>query len=351
MKIGITYDLKSDRPVQPGEPVDMNAELDSEETVNHVAHAFEQNGHTVKKIGNVKNLLRQIDQLDVDIVFNMAEGHFGRNRESQVPVILEMYGIPFIGADALTLGITLDKVVAKKCFIADRIATPRYFQAYDSRNLEKLNHLGFPLIVKTTFEGTSKGLTDQSRVDDYAGLKRQVDLIVKMYHQPALVEEFIRGTEFTVPVLGNYSPQPMPIAQVAIDGKEELGDKFFTFSRVVSDHSVQYIWPAHISPELTREIQDMAVKAYLSVGCRDFGRVDFRVDEKGNPYVLEINPLPSLAKKDVFNLFPKAMGVTFEEVMQRILNFALERQGIKTGKNIQTQTVGNRRVSSVAVSF
>ena len=155
MKIGITYDLKNERPLRPGDPPDANAELDSEDTINHVARAFESFGHQVKKIGNVKNLLRQIENLDVDIVFNMAEGHFGRNRESQVPVILEMYGIPFIGADALSLGITLDKVVAKKCFIADGIATPRYFAVRNSRNLEQLNHIGFPLIVKTTFEGTS----------------------------------------------------------------------------------------------------------------------------------------------------------------------------------------------------
>ncbi len=350
MKIGITYDLKSERPIQPGDPADANAELDSEDTINHVARAFESFGHQVKKIGNVKNLLSRINDLDVDIVFNMAEGHFGRNRESQVPIILEMHGIPYIGADALSLGITLDKVVAKKCFIADGIATPRYFEAYNSENLEELNHIGFPLIVKTTFEGTSKGLTEQSRVQDYAGLKRQIDLIVNKYHQPALVEEFIRGTEFTVPVLGNNPPRAMPVAQVALNGTEQLGDTFFTFALVMSDQHVRYTCPAHISPELTRRIQDMAVKAYLSVGCRDFGRVDFRVDEKGNPYVLEINPLPSLAKKDVFNLFPKVMGWTFEEVMQKVLDFALERQGLKTGKTVQSQTVINSGSSSVTVN-
>ncbi len=330
MKIGMTYNLKSDWQVTDGDMVDGNAEFDKPQTIDDLASIFESFGHTVIKIGNVQNLLAQIKTLDVDIVFNIHEGIGDRNRESQVPSILDLYKIPFSGSDALTLGITLDKMVAKKCFIADGVPTPRYFVAYNTQNLEKLNTIGFPLIVKTMWEGTSKGLSEKSRVEDFAGLKRQVKLIIEKYKQPALVEEFISGTEFTVGVIGNENPKAMPVAQVCIGGNIDLGDNFYTFE-LTQGNDVRYVCPAQISPQLTKKMQDISVAAYQSVGCRDYGRVDFRVDQKGNPYVLEINPLPSLDRKDVFNLFPKVIGTTFENILQQILNLALKRYGLIDG--------------------
>ena len=116
--IGITYDLKSDWQRNSNDPIDINAEFDKPETLEHIVAAIESGGHSVKKIGNVDHLLDQIDHLDVDIVFNVCEGISGRNRESQVPMLLEMKGIPYVGADGLTLGIALDKIVAKKLFMA-----------------------------------------------------------------------------------------------------------------------------------------------------------------------------------------------------------------------------------------
>lgn len=334
MIVGLTYDLKSDWKIRSDEPADAAAELDSIKTVDKIAHALENGGHKVKRIGNAFKLLKEIDDLDVDVVFNICEGHYGRNREAQVPVILEMHGIPFVGADGLTSAVTLDKIAAKKMFIAEGIPTPQYFCASDSKNLKELNAIGFPLIVKTRWEGTSKGLTVNSRVTDYEGLKRQVDLINKKYKQPALVEEFIRGTEFTVAVLGNENPQAMPVCQVSMDGTLEVGDKFFSYERVlsVSPEELKYVCPAKISDKLTKRLQELAVVAYKCVDCRDFGRVDFRVDEKGNPYVLEINPLPSLADLDVFNIFPLVMDSSYDEIVNQILNYALERYGLIDGK-------------------
>ncbi len=344
MKIGMTYNLKSDWKFAEGDPVDANAEFDKPETINDLARIFESFGHKVVKIGNVDQLLAQLPDLDVDIIFNIHEGIGDRNRESQVPVILDLAGIPYTGSDGLTLGITLDKVVAKKCFIADGVPTPRYFVARSAENLEQLNTIGYPLIVKTIWEGTSKGLTDQSRVEDLAGLKRQVAMIVEKYNQPALVEEFIKGTEFTVAVIGNEKPEAMPVVQVSINGNINLGDAFYTFKRTQTEE-VRYVCPAKIAPELSKKIQDIAVAAYQSAGCRDYGRVDFRVDEKGNPYVLEINPLPSLDRSDVFNLFPKVIGTTFEEIIEKILNLAFKRCGLTgaaSGKPTDVFQIGRR---------
>jgi D-alanine-D-alanine ligase len=323
-KVGLTYDLKTDYKFQEGDPLDANAEFDNPSTVDVVAKAIEDCGFKVKRIGSAARLLEEIKNLDVDIVFNISEGLYGRNRESQVPILLEMAGIPFVGSDALTLGMTLDKVMAKKIFLAENIPTPKFFEIKSREELENLNHCKFPLIVKPRCEGSSKGLSERSRVEDMQSLKRQAELIIGTYRQPALVEEFISGQEFTVAVVGNDPPQSLPIVQVKIDGELNLGDKFYTFARIASD-KLEYVCPAPISEKLKNKISDLALRTYLSVDCLDFGRIDFRVDESGNPYVLEINPLPSLSTEDVFMLIAKTVGITYEQMIGRILEAAFKR--------------------------
>jgi len=325
--VGLTYDLKSDYEFKENDPPDANAEFDHPSTIKVIASAIESQGFKVKKIGNAANLLGNIDKLKVDIVFNISEGAIGRNRESQVPILLEMAGIPFVGSDALTLGLTLDKVMAKKIFIAEGIPTPRFFEIKSMENFIDVNHMKFPMIVKPRFEGSSKGLTESSRVENMDELKKQTEYIINTYKQPALVEEFILGQEFTVAVIGNDPAEAMPAVQIKIDGRLKLNDKFYTFARVTSDR-LEYVCPARINQGLSDKLKDLAIKTYNAVECRDFGRVDFRVDADSNPYVLEINPLPSLSTEDVFPLFAKAIGITYEEVIGRILGCALKRYNL-----------------------
>ena len=326
--IGVTYDLKSQWQGSEDDPIDAAAELDGHKTIECLKSAFESAGHTVVLIGGARELISRVtqDDLKVDLVFNISEGFKGRNRESQVPAILDLYNIPFAGADALTLGVTLDKVMAKKCFMAEGIPTARYFKATLEDDLFALNTIGFPLFVKTLHEGTSKGITQHSRVENFQQLKEQVEHINRNYQQPALVEEFIKGTEFTVGVIGNNPPVAMPVVQYAIAGKTSLGNEFYSY-RHVAEKLVEHICPAPIDDKLARVLQELAVCAYKSVDCRDFGRVDFRVDEKGNPYVLEINPLPNLSPDDVFVLFGKVKGMSYNQIINKIMDEALERLG------------------------
>ena len=327
--VGITYDLKSEWQGSEDDPIDASAELDGHKTIECLKAAFESAGHKVILIGGARQLIERVtnNDLNVDLVFNISEGFRGRNRESQVPAILDFYNIPFAGADALTLGVTLDKVVAKKCFIADGIPTARYFKASLDDDLKALNTIGFPLFVKTLHEGTSKGITQSSRVADFEQLKVQVDHVNRNYNQPALVEEFIKGTEFTVGVIGNNPPVAMPVVQYAIAGKTSLGNEFYSY-RHVAEKLVEHICPAPIDEKLAQRLQDLAVRAYKSVDCRDFGRVDFRVDEAGNPYVLEINPLPNLSPDDVFVLFGKVKAMSYNQIINKILDEALTRLGL-----------------------
>jgi D-alanine-D-alanine ligase len=331
--VGITYDLKTDWQKSADDPIDAAADLDGYKTVECLKAAFESAGHKVILIGGARQLIERANHgnLKVDIVFNISEGFKGRNRESQVPALLDLYNIPFVGADALTLGVTLDKVMAKKCFIAEGIPTARYFKARQEDHLQDLNTIGFPLFVKTLHEGTSMGITQNSRVENVEQLKVQVEHINRNYKQPALVEEFIKGTEFTVGVIGNNPPKAMPVVQYAIAGKTSLGNEFYSY-RHVAEKLVEHICPAMIDEKLAKHLQELAVRAYKSVDCRDFGRVDFRVDEKGNPYVLEINPLPNLSPDDVFVLFGKVTGETYHQIINKIMDEALERLGLMEGR-------------------
>ena len=333
-RVGMTYNVKTECVPKPGDPPDINAEFDHEETIAHMERALREAGHEVVRIGNARQLLERAGGLDVDIVFNIAEGYEGRNRESQVPILLEMLRIPFVGADGLTLGLALDKVLTKKVLIAEGIPTPRYADVSDPDKLWELD-LAYPLIVKLRCEGSSKGLTEKSLVNTPEELRRQVRFLADAYHQPSLfIEEFVEGREFTVAVIGNDPPEPWPVCQITLDGQKDLGRKFFTFAYLRA--GADYICPAPIDAALARRMQDLALRTYRAVECRDFGRVDFRVDWQGRPYVLEINPLPSLSTEDVFNSIAKARGLSHHQIITRILDTALVRTGLKAREDART---------------
>ena len=325
MNIGMTYDLKTEYAFKPGDPPDANAEFDHPDTVGIIAESIEAAGHKVVRIGHVRRLMQALDMLKVDLVFNIAEGNRGRSREAQVPILLEMQGIPYAGSDGMTLALTLDKLMTKKVFISEGIPTPRFFEI--ARPEDPLpQDLSFPLIVKPRFEGSSKGLTEKSVVRTPADLREQVDWVIRTYRQPALVEEFIRGNEFTVAVIGNEPAEALPVVRIQIDGKTELGDLFYSFSRIAE--GAKYIVPAGIDAGLERRLQQLALRACRAVECRDFGRVDIRVDQQGNPFVLEINPLPSFSTEDVFGVLAGHLGMTYGDMIRRLLKIALERHGL-----------------------
>ncbi len=325
-RVGLTYNVKSEYVLQPGDPPDANAEFDHDDTIGVIEDAIKAGGHTVIRIGNAKTVLEQRERLkQVAIVFNIAEGYEGRNRESQVPILLEMLRVPFVGADGLTQGLTLDKVMTKKILLAEGIPTPRFVELRDPQEAWRVE-LSYPLIVKPRYEGSSKGLRNNSLVNTVEELTRQVEWLVETYRQPALVEEFIEGREFTVAIIGNDPPEVQPVVQIQINGQLELGRLFYTFERIRS--GADYVCPASMEEPLRRQVESLALQTYQAVECLDFGRVDLRVDQQGHPYVLEINPLPSLSTEDVFMFVAKAQGLTYEAVINRILEAALIRHGL-----------------------
>ncbi len=329
MVIGFTYEISKHYKLTADDPPDRYFEFDSEFIIQTICRAIEKNGHKVVRIGSFADLLSDLDNVkkNIDVVFNLSEGLFGRNREAWVPTVLESAGIPFIGSDALTMSLTLDKVATKKFLIADGIPTPGYFATDTPLTLDQPVPLSFPLIVKPQWEGSSKGITKNSKVMTKEELNEQILFIGEKYHQPALIEEFIAGREFTIGIIGNgKNLEVFPVIEITYRG-EPLGKKYY-FGRYVNTSDMRLICPATIDVKLSNTLKELAKHVYLSVDCRDIGRVDIRVDEKENPFVLEINPLPALSRQDAFGTFAKVLKISYSAMIEKILSASFRRYGI-----------------------
>jgi D-alanine-D-alanine ligase len=327
LRIGFTFDARASYVIKPGEPEDKYDEFDHEDTIADIEKALGSSGHQVVRIGGVRDLLSKISAGEKwDIVFNIAEGVDTRNRESQAPMVLELFNIPYIGSDALTMGMSLDKAIAKAVVSAYNVTTAPSLRVSRESDLGQFR-LRFPVIVKPNAEGTSKGIDNASVVRDMKALKARVKKVLEEYKQEAIVEEFIRGTEFTVAVIGNEEPVALPPVQIAICGNADLGDEIYSSERVKND-DIKYLCPAPIDKALDTRLKAMAVAAYKALGCRDFSRIDFRVDEQKKPYFLELNPLPHLGLTDVFPLVAEAAGLTYEELLVKIFDHGVVRNKI-----------------------
>lgn len=328
-KVGLAFNLKQDCP-QSGETEDAAAEYESPETVETITHALEKAGYHVVPLPFRDDLFSCLQREKPQIVFNIAEGWTGRNRESLLPAIFDFMGIPYTGSDPLTLGLALDKGLTKTVAAAAGVATPRFRVAWGVGDLENLD-LDFPLFVKPAYEGSSKGIRDSSRVDTPEDLTRLVSWITGTYRQPALVEEFLPGREFTVGILGNSDLKVLPIMEVRPGAElaDSLGNKDFVYSFETKSRNMEYfLCPAPLPEEMAERIRRMAMEVYRVLECRDLSRIDIRLDAAGNPHFLEINPLPGLSRVSLFPLLAKTGGIEFEELVPMILRLAMERCGL-----------------------
>jgi D-alanine-D-alanine ligase len=312
---------------------DTYAEWDTEETILAVKTALELH-HDVTLIEANEKCYLAFLQTNPDIVFNIAEGMQGPSREAQIPAILEMLGIPFTGSNSLTLGMCLDKARAKEILAYHQILTPQFFVVNDLLQLSELN-ISLPSIVKPLYEGSSKGIYNASVVHSHEELHHQVKKIIVEYEQPALVEKFLTGREFTVAVLGNDSDvRVLPIVEIRFDSLPEGVNPIYSYE-------AKWIWdtvenpidvhecPAKISANLQKEIEDVCRKTYKILNCRDWCRIDIRLDGQGRPNVLELNPLPGiLPNPEEHSCFPqaaRAAGMDYNTLINTVLNAGIKR--------------------------
>lgn len=325
--IGVMFNLKGESPLE-GEPPDAGAELDCESTVLAVAQALRAYGHDVKLIEGNESAYLKLKSEHVDIVFNMCEGVKGESRESHIPAILEMLEIPYTGSGVLTLAATLDKPLTKKILTYHDVPTAR-FKVFESEEVDTTG-LEYPLFVKPAHEGSSIGISPSSKCNSCHEVRLEVAKLVRLYQQPVLLEEFLSGREFTVGLIGNRQPLVFPIMEINYARVPETHGSIYSRQfKAEWCEDDYYSCPACLSSELEEQIKDVALKTYRILDCRDFARIDMRLDKNGVPNVIEVNPLPGMAPG--FSDYPRiaeTAGWPYQELVNTILTCALKRYGL-----------------------
>ncbi len=338
MKVAFTFNQKGETDSE--EPPDEQAEFDSPETIHAIRNALESLGHEVVLIEADEHAFPKLRECKPDIVFNYAEGEKGESRESQIPIFCEMLGIPYTGSGPLTLAITLDKARTKEILSFYGIPTSK-FRVFRKPE-QKLSGLNFPMIVKPIGEGSSKGITNDCLVHNEEHLRKKLGELIRTYKQPAIAEEFLEGREFTVALIGNGNPEILPIVEVCFEGLPEGINKFDSYEMkwIYDDpNSGKHIenmvrCPAEITGNMESAIKKVCLDAYHALGCRDFCRMDVRLDSKGIPNILEVNPIPGLIPDPKENSrFPKSCysaGMTYSQIIGRILHEGIKRNGLNS---------------------
>jgi len=326
VRVGLAYNVKPADPL-PHLPEDAFEEFDSEATVGHICDALAALGHEVFRLPAGRGFVDALREARPDIVFNIAEGEGGRCREAHVPAVLEMLGFPYVGSDPLTLSVTLDKPVAKRLVASEGFPTPP-FRVF--RSPDEFDALPFPcpVIVKPAFEGSSKGVRLSSRATTIGQAKEMVRFVTETYRQEALVEAFVPGAEVTVGVLGNDPPKVVGMMEVA---PKKVPPSEFVYSLEVKrdwENQVAYRVPPALPGATLEEIGRCALGAYRALGCRDFSRIDFRLDAAGTPQFIECNPLPGLSPGyGDLPIMASRMGIPYLSLIREILSHAVARLG------------------------
>ena len=322
--IGITYDTRDDFRYSSEDPWDWDAEFEVSMAIGDITNAIEDLGFPTVHIGSATKLLDCFSKYKkkVQMVFNIAEGKLGRARESQIPSILEAGDIAYVGSDAETLAIALNKVQTKYNAMAHNIRTPEFALVSDVMELKHDQIPEYPVIAKLVHGGSSMRLDERSKIYNFEQLKRHVRYLLRTYRQDVLVERFIEGPEFDVPILGTNPRDVFGIVEITLNGKS-MGKNHLT-SKIVYKDDYGFDM-ADVEGDFS-ESKKMALIAYNSLRCRDFGRVDIRIEEKtGKPYFLEINPYPYLGLHGSFNYIAKNRSMQYKDVIDIILNSALHR--------------------------
>ena len=315
---------------------DTYAEWDSETTILAVKAALAER-HSVTMIEATEEAPQRLLQAQPDIVFNIAEGLRGPSREAQIPAILDMFGIPYTGSDPVTLGICLDKARAKEILSFHQIPNPAFHVITSVEELRGRT-IELPSVVKPLHEGSSKGVLNASIVRSQKELVVQVERVLNDYAEPALVEKFLPGREFTVALLGNgQSLRAFPIVEIRLDQLPEGVNPLYSYEAKwvwdQSDHPVEmYDCPAHIDSDLERRIKETCISVFSVLRCRDWCRIDLRLDASGTPNIVELNPLPGiLPNPDDHSSFPmaaRAAGFSYNAMLNAVLDAAILRNGI-----------------------
>lgn len=317
MRLGLTYDLQTD-------PQDeRQAEFDPPHVLDALSDALTSLGCQVTRLGNADALRKQLAAVkQLDLVFNIAEGGWGASREAWVPTLLEFWKVPYVGSDALALSLGLDKLMCKRLAMAEGIETPSWVAVAHPDEVPVPFPLEFPVIVKPRYQGSGRGIDRGAVVETLPALQQRVAWLFERCREPMLIEEFIPFGELTVCMIGNDPAIAYPAIQRPIDAATRLS------YHVARDPSA--VWEASVTldPVIDAKARRMATRMFKTLGCRDMARIDCRVDDHGELWFLEINPLPSFDPEGSFGLLAESLGTTYQAMVGAVMHAALVRLGL-----------------------
>lgn len=311
---------------------EFEVEYDPPHTIELIKHGIEATGHEYIFVEADENFTENIKKEKPDLVFNRAEGLRGNSRESHIPAILEMLDIPYIGSNVLTTAICLNKGWTKKTLTYHNIPTPKFYICNKIQETEKITQ-GFPYLLKPNEEGSSIGITEENLVYNKTQLKAKLKKMIIDYNQPILIEQFISGREFSTGLLGlkNKDPELLAILEIDFSKFPEVGGIFEQKAKTILDSLDHYICPAQIPKELKQKLENLSHQIWYALDIKDFARIDFRINNKGELFFLEINPLPGMdfdIKENDLSFYPyMAMksGYSYDMLVYRILDSACDR--------------------------
>ncbi len=322
MRVGLTYDLRSEY-LAAGYSHEETAEFDRDDTIDSIESSLRGLGHDTVRIGNIRSLVGRLAAGDRwDMVFNICEGMHGLARESQVPALLEAYGIPCTFSDSFVLALTMHKGCTKTVIKSLNLPTPDFAVANSPADVEGIK-LPFPLFVKPVAEGTGKGVSADSKVGSMDDLRERVASVIKTYRQPALVETFMPGREYTVGIVGT-GDEAEAVGTVEVVLKGDVGNEAYSYQKKEEcEDLVLYILAEDAA---ARECEKLSLKIWKALGCRDAGRIDIRLDRNGVPNFLEVNPLAGLhPEHSDLPIICSRKGISYGELIRRIMDSAVKR--------------------------
>jgi D-alanine-D-alanine ligase len=355
-RVAVIANLKGEHPLTSQGPSDAGAEFDKPETIQAIQKAIETDHHTTVFFNADATLPLRLSTMLPDICFNIAEGVGGDAREAQVPALLEMLHIPYTASRVLANAIGLDKTMTKKIWRDAGLPTAR-FQEFTTGEEALDAQLEFPLFVKPAREGTGMGMDAGSIVHNIDELRARVAWVIQSYQQPALVEEFLPGREFTVAVLGredalNYTRHSewyesdgfvrLPVEEVdnSFSATPGVYGNFTKTLHFGEEGIPGFLCPAPISVDMATKLQNLAIKAHQAIGTLDVSRVDIRMDAHGQPRLIEINTLPGLTP-DFSDLcvICNAANIKYTDLILEILYLGASRYGLLSLESVPETAV------------
>ncbi|MDA1097847.1 MAG: D-alanine--D-alanine ligase [Proteobacteria bacterium] len=319
------YDLRDDY-LALGFSDEQTAEFDKRETINQITEALSGLGYAVEPIGHGRRLAAALSNGQRwDLVFSIAEGVRGRSREAQVPALCELFDQAYVFSDPLTMAVTLDKAMAKRIVRDCGIATaPFVVLESGSETLADWNH--YPAFVKPLAEGTGKGCELASLVDNEAELRAAAMSLILRFGQPALVEAYLPGREFTVGIIGNGAhAHVIGTMEILLNADAEPG----VYSYTNKEEWERLVTYRRADDEEAGRAADCALAAYRALGCHDAARLDLRSDRTGTPVFLEANPIAGLnMTHSDLPMLAAQNGITYADLLAMIVTAAVERYEI-----------------------